>query len=215
MPMSFITKNISGKISSASPQKSSLLAQCVHHYMQIKAAESYQHIAPFIKKSNKILDVGLGAGTLAAHLTQKGFNVSGVDVVNLSLYKDIQPKIYNGKKLPYKKNEFDVALLISVLHHCGTNGENKKVLSEAMRVAKRVIVIEDSYRNELERRIVSATDQVANWEFWKHQYLTNEEWFEFIAKKRWHTIFAKQYDQFAFGMFYTHYCMYVLEKNQK
>lgn len=213
MPNSHISKIINGSVDSKKPGSAPLLSQFFHNYMQVKAKESFDHIQPYLKKSDKILDLGLGAGALAAHLKINKYKVEGVDVVNLSMYKDIQPTLYNGKKLPYKKDQFDVALLISVLHHCGTNGENKKVLAEAMRVAKRVIVIEDSYRNELERMIVSATDQVANWEFWRHEYLTNEEWFAFISKMKWRTVFAKQYDQFAFGMFYTHYCMYVLEKN--
>lgn len=215
MPMPFLTKKIHGSINSKKTEDASSFAQFMHRYMRIKSNESFDHIQPYIKKSDKILDVGLGSGTLSSFLKEKKYNVTGVDVVNLSLYSDIQPKLYNGKKLPYKDNEFDVALLISVLHHCGTNYENKRVLKEAMRVAKRVIFIEDSYRNELERKVVSAIDQIANWEFWRHQYLTNEEWFSFINKQKWHTVFAKQYDQFAFNMFYTHYCMYVVEKTIK
>ena len=213
MPIPFITKYILGKINSKRPYETSLLASLVHNYMEKKASESFDQIKPFIKKSNNILDIGLGSASFASFLKNKKYKVSGVDVVNLSLYKDIQPKIYKGKKLPYKDNEFDVALLISVLHHCGKGKENLKVLTEAMRVAKRVILIEDSYRNKLERFIVSIMDQLANWEFWRHPYLTNEEWFSFINKKGWHTVFAKQYTQMAFGMIYTRYCMYVLEKN--
>jgi ubiquinone/menaquinone biosynthesis C-methylase UbiE len=212
MPISVFTKHLYGKINSKKPQNSSLYAQFVHNYMTKKAQESYEHVLPYIKKTDKFLDVGLGAGTFASLLKNKGYNITGVDVVNLSLYKDIQPDLYDGKKLPYKNNQFDVALVISVLHHCGLKDENKKVLAEAMRVSKKVILIEDTYRNELERKIVSAIDQIANWEFWKHNYLTNKEWFTFIHKMKWHTVFAKQYSQFAFGILYTHYCMFVLQK---
>ncbi|MDH5533716.1 MAG: class I SAM-dependent methyltransferase [Candidatus Pacebacteria bacterium] len=212
MPISFITKSSRGKIDSKQPHKSSLFARFLHTVMTLKAKESYDHIKPFIKKSDRILDVGLGAGTLASYLKNKRYNVSSVDVVNLSLYKDVQPTIYNGKKLPYKDNEFDVALIISVLHHCGRKKENFTVLKEAMRVSKKVVLIEDSYRNEFERKIVSAVDQVANWEFWRHKYLTNREWFAFINKNNWRAKFAKQYTQTAFGIMYTHYCLFVLEK---
>jgi ubiquinone/menaquinone biosynthesis C-methylase UbiE len=212
MPISLLTKSLYGKINSKKPQNASFYGQFAHKYMSEKAQESYEHIGPFLKKSDKILDVGLGAGTLASLLKNKGYKISGVDIVNLSLYSDIQPDLYNGKKLPYKDNQFDVALVISVLHHCGPNNENKKILTEAMRVAKKVILIEDSYRSELERKIVSAIDQIANWEFWRHRYLTNQEWFSFIHKQKWHTVFAKQYSQMAFKILYTHYCMFVLQK---
>jgi ubiquinone/menaquinone biosynthesis C-methylase UbiE len=212
MPISLVTRTLYGKINSKKPQNSSSYGQFVHNYMSKKAHESYDHIKPFIKKTDKILDIGLGAGTFASFLKRRGYKISGVDVVNLSLYSDIQPDLYNGKKLPYKNNQFDVALLISVLHHCGPKNENKRVLAEAMRVSKKVILIEDSYRNELERKIVSAIDQIANWEFWRHKYLTNREWFSLIHKMKWHTVFSKQYSQFAFGILYTHYCMFVLQK---
>lgn len=141
------------------------------------------------------------------------YNASGVDVVNLSFYKDIQPVIYNGKKLPFKNNEFDVVTIIGVLHHCGLKDENKKVLAEAMRVSKRVILIDDSYRNRLERRIISNNDQFSNGEYWEHVYLKNNEWFDFFYKMKWRVVFAKQYSQFAFRVLYTRYVMYVLEKN--
>ncbi|MCB9813299.1 MAG: methyltransferase domain-containing protein [Pseudomonadales bacterium] len=213
MPISILTNSAHGKIVSNKIHKSSIFEHIIHKCMMKKASESYNHVKDFIKKSDKILDVGLGSGTFSSYLKNKNYKMFSVDVVNMSLYKDIQPTIYNGKKLPYKDDEFDIALLISVLHHCGKNKQNLEVLKETMRVSKRVIIIEDSFRNELERKVVSAMDQFANWEFWKHPYLTNNQWFKFINRNHWHTVFAKQYSQLAFGVFYTHYCMYVLEKH--
>lgn len=212
MPNQLFTKPLVGKLNSKNISKASLYGQLAHFLMSIKANESFNHISPYIKKSDKILDMGLGAGTFASLLKSKGYKVAGVDVVNLSLYEDIQPVIYDGKKLPFKDNQFDVATIVSVLHHCGLKDENKIVLTEAMRVAKKVILIEDSYRNEAERKVVSGIDQFCNGEYWQHVYLTNEEWFDFFKKMDWKVRFAKQYSQFAFKVLYTRYGMYVLEK---
>lgn len=213
MPNQVFTKQLIGQLNSKKIFNSSPYGQLVHNFMRIKANETYEHIAGFIKKSDEVLDIGLGSGTFASLLKDKEYNVTGVDVANLSLYKDIQPVIYDGKKLPFEKNQFDVATIISVLHHCGLKDENKRVLAEAMRVSKRVILIEDIYRNELERKIVSGIDQVCNGEYWQHVYLTNKDWLSYFNKLNWKVKFAKQYSQFAFKVMYTRYGMYVLEKN--
>ena len=66
----------------------------------------------------KILDVGLGFGVVAELFKKRNFEVTGLDVVNMSMYQDIQPVIYDGLKMPFKNKMFETALLFHVLHHC-------------------------------------------------------------------------------------------------
>ena len=47
-------------------------------------------------------------------------------------------KIFQGKKLPFKDKEFDVATLNDVLHHIGDLG----IINEAQRVAEKVLIFE-------------------------------------------------------------------------
>lgn len=184
-----------------------VLSEISHHWMLTKTEQTREKINQYLQ--GKILDIGLGAGTVAFSLRRDNFDVTSVDVVDLSLYSDIKPLIYDGNKLPFKKKAFDTGLLIGVLHHCGR--QNIKVLEEAMRVCNRVICIEDTYRNELERFFVSTQDQICNAEFFEHNYLTVQQWRAVFKKHGWKVAALKEYSEVSFGMFYSRYCMFVLE----
>jgi len=64
-----------------------------------------------IVKSNlvgrNVLDFGLGMGSFAKCMLDDGYHVVGLDVDNTSLWKEIQPVIYDGKIIPFKNNVFD------------------------------------------------------------------------------------------------------------
>lgn len=70
MPNPIFTKPILGKIDSRDISKASLYGKFVHYVMRVKAQESFDHIKPFIKKSDKILDLGLGTGTFTQYLKE-------------------------------------------------------------------------------------------------------------------------------------------------
>lgn len=101
-------------------------------------------IIPYFHKEDRILDICAGSCEIAKILINNGFQVKPIDVVNKSIYKDFSPIIYDGKRLPFKDNSFDVVLLITVLHHTKNPEE---ILREAARVATRIIVMEDLYKN--------------------------------------------------------------------
>ena len=77
-------------------------------------------------------------------------------------------------------------------------------------MAKRVIVFEDSYRNELERKVVSLGDQIGNWEFYRHQYLKAEEWKKIMKKNHWRLVHFEEFSEVNFGILYSHYCAFVI-----
>lgn len=156
----------------------------------------------------KILDVGLGSGSMAKILSDKNYTMFNIDVSNTSLYPSIQPLIYNGEDIPYKAEYCDTALLISVLHHC-TNP--MKVLEETMRVAKRIIIIEDTFRNQFEKILVSARDSVGNFEFYKHQYYMTNEWITIFKKRRWKIIHKEEWSSLEYYGMYGRQTLFVLE----
>lgn len=195
------------KIDSRNLNGGFLLSKLAHHWMLTKTEQTRKKIDSYIE--GKVLDIGLGAGTVAFSLKRDGFDVTSVDVVDLSFYSDIRPVLYDGKKLPFKKKAFDTGLLIGVLHHCGD--QNIHVLEEAMRVCKRVICIEDTYRNDTERFLVSTQDQICNAEFYEHNYLTVPQWRAVFKKHDWKVKALKEYSEVSFGVFYSRYCMFVLE----
>lgn len=95
-------------------------------------------------EGKKILDIGCSSGHFVNTLSQKGFKVTGIDIVH-EFIKFAQ-KNYSGnflnlditQKLPFKNKEFDTIFIRNVLEHIK---DDKKALIEAIRIGKRVIVI--------------------------------------------------------------------------
>lgn len=76
-------------------------------------------VIKYLPKNCKILDVGAGNGIQARYLENLGYNVSAIDLYS-SQYKPerVFPVIdYDGKKIPFPDNSFDVILSSSVLEH--------------------------------------------------------------------------------------------------
>lgn len=206
MPLPFIVKRTKG-LKYTSLQNASGIARFIHFIMMRKASIILKRIEPSVQ-GTKILDVGMGAGSISYFLKKKGFDVTSVDVANLSMYEDLQPVLYDGKKLPFATGEFDTAVIIHVLHHCD---DGVQVLKEAKRVAKRVIFIEDTYRNPLEWFIISVSDAVNNGELWFHTYRKVSEWKKIIKENEWKLITYSTWSEWAVAAIYGRYCMFVIE----
>lgn len=94
-------------------------------------------------KNAKLLDFGCGTGMALASMSQTFSSVVGVDIADkeVNAAKEILRKIkshgkilkYNGKKLPFPNNYFDIVTSIEVIEHV----ENQNLyLKEAKRVLK-------------------------------------------------------------------------------
>lgn len=139
-------------------------------------------ILPFLKSSDKIIDLGSGTGIYTQILKGKGYNVQPVDVKNYSYYPNIEMCLYDGKHLPFKKNEFDVCLLRSVLHHA-PNPE--VVLKEAARVSKKLIIHENVITNIFQRYYTYLIDCIMNKELIEpHTNKTDREWIILFKKMK-------------------------------
>ena len=134
-----------------------------------------EKISPLLKKSDNILDIGTGIGDVCNELIKIGHTITPVDVKNSSLFENIKPVIYSGERLPFEDKKFDVSLLLTVLHHIK---DPVAALKEAARVSKRVIVMEDTYDNALQKYITFAMDSATNLEFFGHPHTnkTKSEW---------------------------------------
>jgi SAM-dependent methyltransferase len=130
-----------------------------------RVREKLSAIAPFLNKADRILDVGAGNCVLCESLQQAGFEVTPLDIENLSFLKDISPVLYDGKTIPFAEDTFDVALVITVLHH---TSDPDALLAEVSRVARRLIVVEEVYQNRAEKYYTYAIDSLFNWEFFDH-----------------------------------------------
>lgn len=146
-----------------------------------------------------VLDVGVGTGSMAKVLDDHGFRVTGIDIVDSSIYPEVIPLVYDGSRMPFDSKSHDNALLICVLHHCT---DPFAVLTETMRVAKRVILVEDTFRNGVEKALVSARDCLGNFEFYDHHYRTTGEWKHIINAKKWRVVHSEEWSSLSwYGMY--------------
>jgi len=151
------------------------LRQLVFPFWMLDARKKYSWIAAKLNPDDAILELGSGMGSMVQVLRRQGHRVSAMDVKNTAIRADLAPAIYDGANLPYTTRAFDVCLLLTVLHHCP---HPDQVLAEAIRTAKRVIIIEDVYDNGLQRKLTHWLDSLLNWEFRGHPHnnRTDKEW---------------------------------------
>ena len=197
MPVHFLLRQ-------QNPFFKNLIANC----LSIDATKNLKRILPYLK-GKKILDIGLGAGITSKLLISQNFNVSGLDVVDISLFSDIKATLYDGIRFPYKDNQFDTGLLLHVLHHCS---DQEAVLREAKKCCRRLIIIEDTYRSFYEKIITSLNDRLGNFEFFPHPYHSVPKWRQIFRKNNLKIIKKIEfYRRPSFFIVPVHYVLFVLE----
>lgn len=104
-------------------------------------------IDKYLKKGDKILEVGAGTGRYTIHYAKKNYKVDAVELVqkNLDILKskitnDLDVNAIQGNCLDlnmYKNNTFDITLILGPLYHLYTEEDAKKAIDEAIRVTKK------------------------------------------------------------------------------
>lgn len=135
----------------------------------------YTKIKDYLRKKDKILDIGAGMCTLAEILDEKGYRVTSSDVEDFSFVDDIKPIVYDGENMPLEDNEFDMSLLVTVLHH---TKNPEKILREAKRVSKRIVIVEEIYTTSFQKYATYLMDNVTNFEIFvnPHSNKNDEAW---------------------------------------
>lgn len=118
------------------------------------------NMRPHIKPGFSILDVGAGSGIFSKRVSEEfNANVIGVDIID---YKDedIDVHLFDGKKIPFDDNSFDIVFAAFVLHH---DKRHAPLLKEMRRVSRKTIIVyEDTYFTFLQRLFVCFNDFFAN-----------------------------------------------------
>jgi len=144
-----------------------------------------KHIIKSTENCNSLLDYGCGNMILAKHLDKHtDMKITGVDMVNNNLSK-LPMVIYDGGKLPFEDNSFDVTLAVFVLHHCM---DTVASLKELIRVAKKkIIIIEEIYNNKFEKFLLFSHDWIGNHlESWDVNIPLN-----FMPLNKWKKVFEE------------------------
>ncbi|MCL4488469.1 MAG: class I SAM-dependent methyltransferase [Chloroflexi bacterium] len=111
--------------------------------------------APAVEPRSRIIDIGAGKGYLAQHLSDRfGARVTMVDVASYNQSR-LPLIVCDSRALAFGSDSFDMALLSFVLHH---SRSPEAILGEALRVARKVVVIENNVRGSLRRAITRVVD---------------------------------------------------------
>lgn len=162
-------------------QKKKLLRKVNAKIIDYRSKGLVKQFEQYLNKNDTILDVGSGDCKICEILKERGHSVTPLDVKNLSCCDNIEPILYDGKKIPFKDNKFDVALIITVLHHTPNPAE---IIKEAKRVCKRIIIVEDINENKFRKYLTNFLDSLYNLEFIGHPHSnkTDQEWKSLFKK---------------------------------
>lgn len=106
------------------------------------------------KEQDKVIDVGVVVGNnlergtnffevmypYKSSLTALGIGNDKDSIEFKEIFPDINLIIGNGLNIPFKDNYFDIAFSNAVLEHVGTRENQKKFISEIIRVSKRCFI---------------------------------------------------------------------------
>ena len=144
--------------------KISLLEDYYSHFEEDKRLKSRHGQVEFITSikyihevlnedySKKILDIGAGTGAYSVYLSNEGYDVTAIELVehNIKIFKSKNSNavVHQGNALDlsiFDDDSFDVVLLFGPMYHLLKKEEKIKALSEAKRVCKKDGVILTSY----------------------------------------------------------------------
>ena len=113
------------------------------------------YIEKYLKKGDRILEVGAGTGRYSLYYAKKGYKVNSIDfvqhnidILNSHIEKNMDIKAEQGDALDlsrFKDNTFDVTLVLGPLYHLYTEEDQKQAISEAIRVTKKGGIIMIAY----------------------------------------------------------------------
>ena len=123
-----------------------------HGQVEFITSMKYIHEVLGEDKTLKILDIGAGTGAYSVYLSNEGYDVTAVELVehNIKIFKskNSNVKIHQGNALDlsqFNDNSFDVVLLFGPMYHLLKKDEKIKALSEAKRVCTKGGTILISY----------------------------------------------------------------------
>ncbi|MCH5297362.1 MAG: class I SAM-dependent methyltransferase [Ruminococcus sp.] len=115
-------------------------------YGLVEYLTTMRYIEKYLKKGDRIIEIGAGTGRYSHALSRAGYVVDAVELVeeNINIFRsNITPNeqisIVQGNALDlcdFADESYDIALLLGPLYHLYSFEEQKKAIAEALRVTK-------------------------------------------------------------------------------
>lgn len=119
-----------------------------HRHGQVEFITSMKYIHQYISESDRIVDIGAGAGRYSIYLKNEGYDVTAVEYVRPNIgkikSKDKQLRVVEASAVDlsmFDDNEFDVAILFGPMYHLYSMEDKLKALNEAKRITKKYIFV--------------------------------------------------------------------------
>ena len=117
-------------------------------HAQVEFLTAMKYIKDYLKKGDKILDIGAGCGRYSITLSEMGYDVTAIELVKHNLRviqkKSDKVKAFLGNALDLSRfddDSFDVTLLFGPMYHLISKEDKVKALKEALRVTRGVVLI--------------------------------------------------------------------------
>jgi ubiquinone/menaquinone biosynthesis C-methylase UbiE len=113
-----------------------------HFTTKIRSNLLLKQYSHWLKKNDRVLDVGCGDGILSSIIIKKiGVKLTGCDIENYLQIKIPFILMQNQFSLPFPDNSFDKIMFNDVLHHISFQNQ-KKLIKEALRVSNNILIFE-------------------------------------------------------------------------
>lgn len=155
--------------------KYNLSKKLVYQILNTRAKGLADTVSPYLNKGDLILDIGPASCTVTEALIKQDLRVFPLDIENFSIVDTVLPTIYDGYRMPFKDNQFETSLILFVLHH---TPDPIKVLIEAKRVSRKILVFEDIVTSPVHKFLTASLDSLMNLEFYNqpHTNKRDDEW---------------------------------------
>lgn len=143
-------------------------------------------VEPHLDGCSSFLDVGCGEGRVADELSRRraSLDVWTVDIGDFRSVRTPNFRLYDGTKLPFSDGRFDLLLLAFVLHHV-PDVMKPLLLLEARRVARRIVVVEDTPVTGIDRFFSQRHGESYR------RKIGSDEPFGFLTFREWSRLFDK------------------------
>jgi ubiquinone/menaquinone biosynthesis C-methylase UbiE len=139
------------------------------------ASRKYGWFKDHLPEKAELIEIGSGPGSLLKLLRAEGYQTNALDITDTAYSDELIPVLYDGDHMPFDDGHFDVAILATMLHH---TPDPDHILTEAKRIAKRLVIIEDVYDGPIMEWVTKRADSLMNLEFIGHPHTnrTDDAW---------------------------------------